>query len=665
VVRFDSDGNGETLYEGDPLSEPVDVVCMADGALMVADSGANRVTYFHTNGTPETFATTDQPVSVSIAAGEAYISSRHTGKPYAYRRSGWGLDFLGENADFPPRAGYNKPGGIAAAPDGSVVWMVTTSGGYDKPSLSDYDPTASENYPIRFNPRGYATIMARNGMGPTDHPGDVAYVRLATAPLPEKPHYTTEGGAGDGDVSAASGDAAGGEECKTEGGCSVGLRGASVLPLVVLIMLMLLWRVLGGGMLGWSVAGDASQAAPKRRMLARLVATLRGTGSSGASIVVILAGLALCACSSKTVCEDRGPAEVAVADAVTGDAAVDVGNNQRAAPDDPVVLPECPDAPCMPGAAPVCESETGRKRCYLAADGCPMWSPEQSCGDGWKCEEGECSWCWPQCGNLECGDDGCGGSCGQCQEDWCCSGGTCTLCEPDCTDKECGPDWAGGSCGECGEGLVCASGGCRQPETGTCNELSGCLSACPAWDNDCYDTCWGFAGSMAPYQFDALGGCTMVMCKHCWDGEGDDDGDECYQACLQNECLDEFASCLLFDGHLSCTQAYECVNGCEEDDYACGDACVLAMTIPAYKAALAWEACMLPLCPDSMPEEEQEACKAEVAQGECADVHVGCFGPCEPFCSQIQTCGPDNCTGVCGICQEGTWCGNGFECLPL
>jgi thiol-disulfide isomerase/thioredoxin len=73
--------------------------------------------------------------------------------------------------------------------------------------------------------------------------------------------------------------------------------------------------------------------------------------------------------------------------------------------------------------------------------------------------------CTPACEGKNCGDDGCGGNCGECLEGSICIEGLC--CTPDCTNKECGDDGCGGKCGEdCSEGLECRHGKCRQPCTG-------------------------------------------------------------------------------------------------------------------------------------------------------------------------------------------------------
>lgn len=64
-------------------------------------------------------------------------------------------------------------------------------------------------------------------------------------------------------------------------------------------------------------------------------------------------------------------------------------------------------------------------------------------------------------GCVECGDDGCGGSCGVCGVGATCVAGIC--CEPDCAGKECGSNGCGGSCGGCATGQGCVNGSCLPP----------------------------------------------------------------------------------------------------------------------------------------------------------------------------------------------------------
>jgi hypothetical protein len=631
VVRIDRDGATETLLEGDPLVSPRDVVCLHDGGFMVADAGANRIIHVGPDGTTETFAVTDAPVSLAIAADTLYFSSSNAGSPYAFKRSPGGIDPLGDNASFPPRAGYNIPGGIAVGTDGSVVWLVQTSGAYDKPTDSRFEPTATETYPIRFNPRGYATVMVRNGMGPHTDPGDVTLARKVGASLPARPVVNPEDSGPNGDNIGGS-EVFSGPECSSDDGCSAGSKasGVSLLLLCVLLAMLLVLRV-------------------GRRSLPLLVA------------------LTLMGCGSKSACPDVTKAGDLQADGATAEDVVSVPSaTQTAKPGDPVTFPTCEAPQCLPGTPPECLDGKSRQRCYQGPDGCPVWSPIQQCGEGEECVAGSCAICIPQCENRDCGDDGCGGVCGECDSEWCCQGSTCTLCEPQCDGKVCGPDWAGGSCGECEGSAVCAAGDCRQADVGNCVELNDCLNDCPEWDHNCWELCFEFASKYGFYRFQELAECTMVMCLHCWDGDdANEEGDQCYQDCLQNDCLHEFAVCTLFDGHLSCAEAYDCLESCTGTDEECSAECIEVMTVPAYEAAMAWEQCMLPICPDELGEEAQETCKAEVAEDECAEVYAGCFGPCEPWCAPQQVCGSNMCTGICGICPEGTWCGNGMECMPL
>lgn len=78
--------------------------------------------------------------------------------------------------------------------------------------------------------------------------------------------------------------------------------------------------------------------------------------------------------------------------------------------------------------------------------------------------------CQPDCADKVCGDDGCGGSCGECPAGTGCQEGVCgcefvacgelccpegqacfedVCCTPDCTDKECGDNGCGGLCNGC------------------------------------------------------------------------------------------------------------------------------------------------------------------------------------------------------------------------
>jgi len=104
-------------------------------------------------------------------------------------------------------------------------------------------------------------------------------------------------------------------------------------------------------------------------------------------------------------------------------------------------------------------------------------NPVTSCGDG-KCNGTEtyvncpkdCKRpivnenCTPECANKNCGDNGCGGSCGSCNSTQACNAtGKCVnseTCTLNCTGKQCGSDGCGSTCPPgCSSGYSCNSTG--------------------------------------------------------------------------------------------------------------------------------------------------------------------------------------------------------------
>lgn len=180
--------------------------------------------------------------------------------------------------------------------------------------------------------------------------------------------------------------------------------------------------------------------------------------------------------------------------------------------------------------------------------------PDDQCG--WKEAEGyydcggsgadpsglnpvDCSGCSSDCTGKDCGDDGCGGSCGTCSAGQACQYGVCVACTPDCTEKECGDDGCGGFCGTCVEGYSCQDGACAEnqvcvpdcagkecgedgcegvcgvcvppktcSEQGSCYDPSSCTPDCTG--KQCgSDGCAGSCGTCeAGLQCDGLGRCT-------------------------------------------------------------------------------------------------------------------------------------------------------------
>jgi hypothetical protein len=198
-----------------------------------------------------------------------------------------------------------------------------------------------------------------------------------------------------------------------------------------------------------------------------------------------------CACQAAEVSQPEEALEVAELAEVTpeqaeGDAAEALegevpGEAEEAGPDALEVLPE---AECVAACG---ERECGDDGCGGSCGSCGCGEACQAgvcvftacdgraCGpDGGGCghqcggcyefalvqcvttaQGAECG-CSPACGGKQCGDDGCGGSCGACGGLKCNSIGKCvTDCTPDCTGKPCGDNGCGGICGACLAGTHC------------------------------------------------------------------------------------------------------------------------------------------------------------------------------------------------------------------
>lgn len=119
----------------------------------------------------------------------------------------------------------------------------------------------------------------------------------------------------------------------------------------------------------------------------------------------------------------------------------------------------CKPLACEPGACGPSTDSCGKAR------SCP------DCPPGKKCDGGTCVPCTPNCvpGDLACGDDGCGRSCGSCPDArWSCISGVCCIRN----NQQCTPLTEGCNC--C-PGLFCLSGFCG-PAAG-CESVTGELLA--------------------------------------------------------------------------------------------------------------------------------------------------------------------------------------------
>ncbi len=162
---------------------------------------------------------------------------------------------------------------------------------------------------------------------------------------------------------------------------------------------------------------------------------------------------------------------------------------------------------CYSDGFKVCDDYNG--------DGCVEWGDVNYCDSDEYCDNGECvpegTTCTDECDYV--GEKICGGGsikdsikeCGDPDDDGClewvayncneygviCVDGECvpeSTCTPSCSGKECGDDGCGNSCGSCGGGESCLEGICTGG--GECTPTSGCPDAnCVFYDDFSGDLC--------------------------------------------------------------------------------------------------------------------------------------------------------------------------------
>jgi len=166
---------------------------------------------------------------------------------------------------------------------------------------------------------------------------------------------------------------------------------------------------------------------------------------------------------------------------------------------------------CQDGICGKCTAACGDKEC--GNDGCGG-----SCGDctnALVCSYGQCAnSCTPNCAGKECGSNGCSGNCGECVSDEVCDEGICSsICTPSCSGLECGSNGCGGNCGSCGVQESCEQGVCEPTGntgpacTGDENPCRGPSGCGPAWSGFCPDFCGTGFGCV-----DDQGRCCCFIC---------------------------------------------------------------------------------------------------------------------------------------------------------
>ncbi|MCB9526878.1 MAG: chitobiase/beta-hexosaminidase C-terminal domain-containing protein [Myxococcales bacterium] len=355
---------------------------------------------------------------------------------------------------------------------------------------------------------------------------------------------------------------------------------------------------------------------------------------------------------------------------------------------------------------PACED--GARRCVgenveLCVAG--VYVDQGPCADGELCRRGACEaeTCTPDCARRECGDDGCGATCGTCEagetcsvagaceppapacgdgicgagetcgacpadcgcgEGFSCQGGQCVaVCVPDCDGRVCGTDGCGGRCGDCPAGDVCDEDGqCGPPPAScgdaTCDAGESCLN-CPA---DC-GVCCGDGACTAAHGENCA---TCLADCRCPGGQRCDvETFQCVAACVpdcqgrvcgDNGCGGRCGDC---PGAQVCDRDGRCnppPAQCGDDTCDAGEDC---QNCPADCGACCGDA----RC-DAAVGESCATCPVDCRcpQGQqCALEQRICVEQCVPACGGRQ-CGPDGCGGECGRCGPGFQCDARGQC---
>jgi hypothetical protein len=137
-----------------------------------------------------------------------------------------------------------------------------------------------------------------------------------------------------------------------------------------------------------------------------------------------------------------------------------------------------------------------------------------------------------------CGDDGCGGSCGDCPPDMYCDGYNCQpYCQPNCWNKQCGDDGCGGSCGYCPYGYTCnAWGQCQPGGSKTCIEIVDCVMGCYPLTQQCVNQCMSGASQSSQQLFIQLAQCATQVC-------GLPPSTDCMYQAFMTTCAKQYESC--------------------------------------------------------------------------------------------------------------------------
>jgi len=136
------------------------------------------------------------------------------------------------------------------------------------------------------------------------------------------------------------------------------------------------------------------------------------------------------------------------------------------------------------------------------------------------------------------------------------------VCVPECGDRQCGDDGCGGRCGSCRRGQACDDGVCVPRGGGgaglSCEGILECMQGCR--DEQCQFDCYERGTPDAREAIERAFECVEFECS--WAQTEDEQG-----RCQQERCGDEIRACFGVEGEvLTCGQGLDCAAGCGPDE---------------------------------------------------------------------------------------------------
>ncbi len=309
--------------------------------------------------------------------------------------------------------------------------------------------------------------------------------------------------------------------------------------------------------------------------------------------------------------------------------------------------------------------------------------PVCDCGCGEECVDGSCN--FTACDGRQCGDDGCGGSCGSCPEGMVCNQGWCEL-EITCGNGTCDPLEDCQTC-PCDCGPCCGNGTCQPllnedcqscpQDCGPCCGDAVCEPThgedCTVCPQDCGDCCGN--GTCQPLLSEDCQSCPQDCGECCGDGACEPSHGEDCVVCPQDcgaccgdglcdagkgegcdSCPEDCGACC-GDGECRPDHGEHCAN-CEQD---CGECCGNAVC-----DALFGEDCMA--CPDDCGSCCGDGTCDPLMDEDCASCPQDCGDCCgNGVCDALlgEDCGacPDDCGPCCpeGMAPVKSWCMDIYE----